>query len=345
MNHEIYMQRCFDLARLGAGNVSPNPLVGAVLVYEDRIIGEGWHQHYGEPHAEVNAVASVRKEERHLIKDSTIYVSLEPCNIFGRTPPCTDLILKEGIKRVVISCIDHTPEVNGSGLERLEKAGVEVIHGVLKGKGERISAFRSVFTKLERPYVTLKFAQTKNGFMGESGKQIWISNLFSKRISHKLRSDYDAILVGTNTALVDNPQLNNRLWYGTSPLRILLDRELKVPKTNNIFSTDLKTIVISEKKPVDICNHIANYQLEFDENLIPELLKILAGEKITSLIVEGGAFTHNQFIEQNLWDEAWIFTSQKIINNGIEAPHISANKIGEWPLGNDSLQIFLNAFV
>lgn len=341
MTHQIFMQRCFDLARLGAGNVSPNPMVGAVLVYEGRIIGEGWHQQYGQAHAEVNAVNSVRAEERKNIPDSTLYVSLEPCNIHGKTPPCTSLILKEKIKKVVISCIDHTPEVKGGGVAILENAGVEVVHGVLEEKGKAISAFRNTFTERKRPFIQLKFAKSQNGYMGQSGRQVWISNLISKRLAHKYRSEYDAILIGTATALTDNPQLTNRLWYGKSPLRIVLDRLLYIPLNNQIYSEDAPTWVVTEKQaPLHSMNHVEYHQIQFDDDLIKKILSLLFENKKTSLIVEGGAFTLNQFIKKGFWDEAWVFTGKKVIENGILAPSVFGEVLGEWPLGDDLLTIF-----
>jgi diaminohydroxyphosphoribosylaminopyrimidine deaminase/5-amino-6-(5-phosphoribosylamino)uracil reductase len=343
MTHQIFMQRCFDLARLGAGNVSPNPMVGAVLVHEGRIIGEGWHQQYGQAHAEVNAVDSVRAEERKFIPDSTLYVSLEPCNVFGKTPPCTSLILKEKIKKVVISCIDHTPEVKGGGVAILENAGVEVVHGVLEKKGQAISAFRNTFTAKKRPFIQLKFAKSKNGYMGQSGQQVWISNLFSKRLAHKYRAEYDAILIGTATALTDSPQLTNRLWFGKSPLRIVLDRHLKIPFNNQVFSKDSSTWVVTEKEaPPHSMDHVQYHRFPFDENLIERILALLFENKKTSLIVEGGAYTLNHFIKKGFWDEAWVFTGKKMIEGGIVAPLVFGEVLGEWPIGGDLLTIFSN---
>ena len=336
---ELFMQRCFDLARLGAGHVAPNPLVGAVLVYNGRIIGEGWHQKYGYAHAEVNALKSVREEERCLVPDSTLYVSLEPCNIHGNTPPCTDLILRNKIKKVVISCIDHTPGVKGRGVALLEQAGVEVVHSVLEEKGRKISAFRNTFTALERPYIQLKFARTPNGFMGKPGEQVWISNSFSKRLAHKIRSHYDAILVGTQTALIDNPALTNRLWSGKSPLRIVLDKTLKVPTSHTIFNKAAKSWVITEL-PVPVHeDHLTYHCLAFDDLLPDNLLKLLAAHRVTSLIIEGGAFTLNQFISKNLWDEAWIFTGERLIENGIPAPTLFGQEIAHHKIGSDMLTI------
>ncbi|RMF32110.1 MAG: bifunctional diaminohydroxyphosphoribosylaminopyrimidine deaminase/5-amino-6-(5-phosphoribosylamino)uracil reductase RibD, partial [Bacteroidetes bacterium] len=229
VSDEVFMRRCFDLARLGAGRVSPNPMVGAVLVYEGRIIGEGWHRRYGGAHAEVNALASVAPSDRALIRRSTLYVSLEPCCIHRKTPPCTNLILREGIPRVVVSCLDPTPEVNGRGLELLREGGVEVRVGVLEEEGRRLIRFREAFVRHGRPFVLLKFACSRDGFLGKPGEQIWISNPWTKRWVHRCRAAADAILVGTRTARTDNPQLTTRLFFGDSPLRIVLDRRLTLP--------------------------------------------------------------------------------------------------------------------
>ena len=342
LNHQVFMRRCFDLARLGAGSVSPNPMVGAVLVYENRIIGEGWHQKYGGAHAEVNAVNNVKEADRHLIKASTIYVSLEPCNIHGNTPPCTGLIIKEGIKKVVISCIDTTPEVKGLGIEMLEQAGVEVEYGILESVGRKISAFRNTFTSKKRPFIQLKFAQSLNGFIGIPGQQVWISNLFSKRATHKMRAEFDAILIGTQTALTDNPQLSNRLYFGKSPLRVILDRNLTIPEDSEVFKGNNVTLIVTEQPtPVEV-GLIHYRQINFDDNLLNNLLVVLADMKVTSLIVEGGAFTLGQFIKHNLWDKAWVFTGNKVVENGIPAPKVSGHIAGTYPLGGDNLSIFYN---
>ncbi|MCB0519093.1 MAG: bifunctional diaminohydroxyphosphoribosylaminopyrimidine deaminase/5-amino-6-(5-phosphoribosylamino)uracil reductase RibD [Saprospiraceae bacterium] len=340
--NELYMHRCFDLARLGAGHVSPNPMVGAVLVHENRIIGEGWHRQYGKAHAEVNAVASVKPEDQHLIEKTTLYVSLEPCCIFGKTPPCTNLILEKKIPRVVISCLDQTPEVRGKGVDILRQNGVEVVTGILAKEGEVLSGIRNTFVARHRPYINLKFAQSSDGFMGKPGQQVWISNPFSKRLAHKWRSEFDAILIGTKTALMDNPQLNNRLWFGKSPLRILLDKKLAVPKSAHIYDATAKTLVVTEKVGYPVNENVEFLSLPFDENLLEKLLKYLFEKRITSLIVEGGSVTLSRFIEQGLWDEATVFTSKTHLLNGIKAPVIPVDPFQTFPLGTDTLTLYRN---
>lgn len=350
---ELFIQRCFDLARLGAGHVSPNPMVGAVLVYEDRIIGEGWHQKYGEAHAEVNAVKSVKPENQHLLSKATLYVSLEPCCIFGRTPPCTDLIIKHKIPKVVISCLDQTPEVAGMGVKILQEHGVEVKTGVLEEQGKELARFRNNFVTRQRPYIFLKFAQTLNGYMGLPNEQVWISNAFSKRLVHKWRSEMDAILIGSKTALVDNPQLTNRLYFGKSPLRIVLDRNLTLSKDLNIFDKSQKTLIVSEmpsnkeqatsdKYPA---TNIQCLQLNFDQDFLNQLLQHLHQQKITTLLVEGGARLLQSFIDQHLWDEAYVLVGDKTIEKGIPAPVLSGVVNARFALGKDQIIRYQNVYI
>jgi diaminohydroxyphosphoribosylaminopyrimidine deaminase/5-amino-6-(5-phosphoribosylamino)uracil reductase len=342
MNHQLYIQRCFDLARLGAGSVSPNPMVGAVLVYENRIIGEGWHQRYGQAHAEVNTVNSVRPEDRKWIEHSTLYVSLEPCCIYGNTPPCTDLILRYKIPKVVISCLDHSPAVNGRGVEILKSAGVEVISGILEEKGDALSAIRNTFVSARRPYIVLKFARSKDGFLGANAQQTLITNSYSQRLVHKWRSELDAILVGTQTALIDNPKLNNRLWFGRSPLRIAFDRELRIPAGHFLLDGREKTWIVTEKSPTSSLPNLAYITLKFDVNLLPDLLNQLLERRISSLFVEGGARTLAGFIEGGWWDEARIFTGNKLLKNGISAPFVTGTLLEESTIGDDMLTIISN---
>lgn len=339
------MKRCFDLANLGAGSVSPNPMVGAVLVYKDRIIGEGFHEEYGKAHAEVNAVNSVQTKEKHLIKDATLYVSLEPCCIFGKTPPCTQLILDNKIKKVVIATLDKTPGVAGNGVKILEKAGIEVETNVLEKEGAYISRYRNTLVSKNRPYIILKFAKSSDGFMGNQKEQVWISNLFSKRYAHKGRSGIDAILIGTSTAKIDDPQLTNRYYFGKSPLRIVLDKDLKLSAQLKIYDDSVKTWIVTEQ--TENFQHSAfkqTYfiQLSFDENLLKKLMERLAEEKISSLLIEGGKYTLDSFLKLNLWDEAMVFRNKKMIYSGIKGPDVSGQMIDEYQIDDDELTFYSN---
>ncbi|MCC6725175.1 MAG: bifunctional diaminohydroxyphosphoribosylaminopyrimidine deaminase/5-amino-6-(5-phosphoribosylamino)uracil reductase RibD [Saprospiraceae bacterium] len=344
MTHEIFMQRCFDLARLGAGQVSPNPMVGAVLVHEDRIIGEGWHREYGKAHAEVNCLASVQEKDRDLIEKSTLYVSLEPCCFHGKTPACTDLILRSNIKKVVIACLDETPEVQGKGVAILRSAGIEVVEGVLANAPFKPSDFRNTFVAKQRPFIQLKFAKSVDGYMGVPGQQVWFSNHFSQVLAHKGRAEFDAILVGTNTALTDNPSLNTRHWFGKSPLRIVLDKQRKLGHDFNLLRSNQPTWVVCEQKlPLDAATDSLRFlELRFDETLLKNLLAELYQQRITSLIVEGGSQTIRHFIEQNLWDEAAIFSTPLRLGTGIAAPTPTGDEIARFSLGTDTLTLIRN---
>ncbi|MFK7936017.1 MAG: bifunctional diaminohydroxyphosphoribosylaminopyrimidine deaminase/5-amino-6-(5-phosphoribosylamino)uracil reductase RibD [Saprospiraceae bacterium] len=338
--HRKYIKRCFDLARLGAGSVAPNPLVGAVLVHQGKIIGEGWHKKYGDAHAEVNALANVADENRNLIIESTLYVSLEPCCIYGRTPPCTSLIINHKIPRVVISCLDQTPGVAGRGVELLREAGVEVITGILEKEGKALSQIRNTFVTTNRPYILLKWAQSADGFIGKSGEQVWLTQPITKRIVHKWRAETAAILVGTNTALTDNPQLTNRHYFGHSPLRIVLDRSAKIPFEHHLYAGTESTWMISEQiKPAGLHPTIEWKQLTFDDKLLQNLLELLAENGKSSLMVEGGSQLLNSFIKAGLWDEARIFTTKKSIHAGIAAPLIQGKRRSAVMIGLDKLEI------
>jgi len=353
--YEYYINRCFDLARLGAGSVSPNPMVGAVLVYNNRIIGEGWHQQYGQAHAEVNAVKSVSAKDQHLISQSTLYVSLEPCNIFGKTPPCTNLIIQNKIPKVVISCLDQTPEVAGKGVEMLRANGVEVVTGILEEAGKALSRFRNHFVTHHRPYIILKFAQTLNGKFGKANEQFWISNAYSKRLVHKWRSEADAILVGTNTAKIDNPELTNRLYFGKSPLRIVIDKHLQLPGNLHLFDQKHPTLVVTQATSFKLSTlqpstpdlHAATSKIEylsldFEQDFLSSFLKALHARKIAILLVEGGARLLNELIQNNLWDEANIFIGDRVLDQGIAAPLLSGEVKTRHRLGNDQIICYQN---
>jgi diaminohydroxyphosphoribosylaminopyrimidine deaminase/5-amino-6-(5-phosphoribosylamino)uracil reductase len=315
------MSRCLQLAKLGAGYVAPNPLVGAVLVYEDKIIGEGYHQKYGEAHAEVNCINNVSEENKFLIEKGTLYVSLEPCSHFGKTPPCTDLIIKNKIKKVVIGCKDIYKEVSGTGIQRLQNAGVEVITGILEKECIKFNKRFFTFHQKFRPYIILKWAQTANGKIGSAEKRILISNEYSNRLVHKWRSEEAAILVGTNTALQDDPLLTTRLWQGKNAVRIVIDKELKLPLPLNIFNIDANTFIYNLAKN-STGENLVYIKLE-NESFIDQMLQSLFEMNIQSVMIEGGAKTLQSFIDESLWDEARVITNEElIIENGIAAPEM-----------------------
>jgi diaminohydroxyphosphoribosylaminopyrimidine deaminase / 5-amino-6-(5-phosphoribosylamino)uracil reductase len=315
------MSRCLGLAKLGAGNVAPNPMVGAVLVYEDKIIGEGYHQKYGEVHAEVNCINNVEEENKFLIEKSTLYVSLEPCSHFGKTPPCADLIIRNKIKKVVIGCKDIYKEVSGTGIQRLQNAGTEVITGILEKECIKLNNRFFIFHQNFRPYILLKWAQTANGKIGSSEKRILISNEYSNRLVHKWRSEEAAILVGTNTALHDDSLLTTRLWQGKNAVRIIIDTKLKLPSFLNIFNTDARTLIYNLAKNSTEKN-LVYIKLE-SKNFIEQMLQSLFEMNIQSVMIEGGAKTLQSFINAGLWDEARIITNEELlIENGLAAPEM-----------------------
>ncbi|WP_374951016.1 bifunctional diaminohydroxyphosphoribosylaminopyrimidine deaminase/5-amino-6-(5-phosphoribosylamino)uracil reductase RibD [Mucilaginibacter sp.] len=344
--HEIYMQRCLELAALGAGWVSPNPMVGAVIVHEGKVIGEGYHQRYGKAHAELNAVNMViSKYDNHidLLKDSTIYVSLEPCAHYGKTPPCADLIIKHRIKTVVVGCRDPFPAVDGKGIEKLMNASIEVITGVLEHECQWLN--RRFFTRVQkqRPYIILKWAQTADGYFAPAnGSQYWITGPAAKKMVHAWRAEEDAILLGKNTALADNPQLNVRLVDGKSPKRVVIDRRLELNAGLNVFDQTVETLVFNEIK-TDIDGRIKYIALEDFDRYVPQyILFQLYLQDIQSVIIEGGAHTLQTFIQDGLWDEARIFTGKTVLTNGIKSPFVNGGNGGEYIVGADKLQIFYN---
>jgi diaminohydroxyphosphoribosylaminopyrimidine deaminase / 5-amino-6-(5-phosphoribosylamino)uracil reductase len=341
---EKYMQRCLDLAALGLGTVSPNPMVGAIIVHDGQIIGEGYHEIYGQAHAEVNAVNQVLANHANaedLLRNSTIYVSLEPCAHYGRTPPCADLIIKHRIPRIIVGCRDPFEQVNGKGIEKLQEAGLEVTTGVLENECKWLN--RRFFTRVQqkRPYVILKWAQTADGFFAPADKsQLWITGGESRRLVHKWRSEEDAVLVGKNTVFVDNPQLNTRYWPGKSPKRVVIDRKLELPQNLNIYDQRIETLIFNEVK-TGIERKIKYIALEDFERFVPQyILFQLYLQDIQSVIIEGGAHTLNSFIEAGLWDEARVFTGNTVLERGIKAPNITGTAVEQLTIGKDQLQIF-----
>lgn len=324
MNDEFYMRRCFELAKKGLGNVAPNPMVGAVIVHNDKIIGEGYHRKYGEAHAEVNAVNSVK--DKSLLKDSTIYVSLEPCSHWGKTPPCAKLLVESQFKRVVISNFDPFPEVSGRGIKMLRDAGIEVVTGVLEKEGYEINKRFFTFHTKHRPYIILKWAQSNDGFIaGKGGKQVMISTEETRRTVHRWRSEEMGILVGSNTAILDNPSLTVRYWHGKNPTRIVLDRELRVPKENKVFDKSAPTLLFTTKEATGYPENVKiikmnTCQQQFD---IEEVMTELYNQKIQSVIVEGGKQILESFLKLHLYDELRIETNKNLmIGEGIKAPRL-----------------------
>lgn len=343
-NHEKFMQRCFELAGKGLGNVAPNPLVGCVIVSNEKIIGEGYHQKYGEAHAEVNAINSVKNKE--LLKSSTLYVNLEPCSHFGKTPPCADLIIENKVPHVVISSGDPYPEVAGKGIEKLKKAGINVETGILKDENEWLNRRFFTFQKKHRPYVILKWAKTNDGFIDvERSNNVpniyWITDETCRIIVHKWRSEEQALLIGTTTAANDNPNLTVRSWNGKNPLRIILDRNHSLPESLNVFNKEANTIVFSEKEKKSE-QSIEYFTIKFNSNLLPEILRELYRRNIQSIIVEGGAKTLQSFIDKNLWDEARVFTSDIKFEKGLKSPVLNSMAISSEHINNNLIEIFIN---
>ena len=364
------MQRCLELAKLGAGYVAPNPMVGAVLVYNDCIIGEGWHQQFGEAHAEVNCISSVMEEDEHLICQSTLYVSLEPCAHFGKTPPCTDLIINCKIPKVIIGCLDPFIEVNGKGIEKLKAAGVEVEVGIAEIECKELNKRFFTFHTQHRPYIILKWAQTGDGkiapptpargaldseygkdilffedskapLAGVGGLRLHISNEYTNRLVHQWRSEEAAILIGTNTALLDNPELTTRWWPGNSPIRLIVDMELKLPSSLKIFNQQVRTIIFNTIKQEEDGN-LLYYKIANDVNLVQQIINALYQLEIQSVILEGGAKLLQSFIDEGMWDEARIIKNEElIINNGLNAPVLNGGKkIVEQKLLSDIIEIY-----
>lgn len=318
---EKYMSRCLQLAKLGAGKVAPNPMVGAVLVYGNSIIGEGYHKKFGEAHAEVNCLNSVKESNKASIEKSTMYVSLEPCSHYGKTPPCSDLIIQKKIKKVVIGCNDIFEKVNGAGIERLRNAGVEVVTGILEKESKELNKRFFTFHQKKRPYIILKWAQSANGKIGSANRRIFISNEYTNRLVHKWRSEEAAILVGRNTVLDDDPSLTTRFWKGNNPVRVIIDPGLKLPSSRKVFNSEAKTIVYNFSRTGTEGN-VQFIGLQ-KENFLQHLLLSLYQNDLQSVLVEGGAKTLQSLIDTGLWDEARVITNREmIIEKGIQAPEM-----------------------
>jgi len=342
--HEIYMKRCLQLAKNGLGTTYPNPLVGSVIVHNGKIIGEGWHKKAGEPHAEVNAINSVKN--KNLLAESTIYVNLEPCSHFGKTPPCANLIIEHKIPKVVIGCMDSYSEVAGKGIEKLTNAGCNVTLNVLEKECLEINKRFFTFHNKKRPYIILKWAETADGFIAplvkDSKTSIAISNTYSRQLVHKYRTEEQAILVGTNTVLNDNPSLDARDWFGNNPTRIILDKTNKIPTDFHIKNTKNPTIIFTEEEN---CLNSENCIYEFcifDTLLISNILNNLYDKNIQSIIIEGGSITLQQFIDNNLWDEARIFISENNIEEGIKKPNFNFHANQDVKIKNNQLKIYTN---
>jgi diaminohydroxyphosphoribosylaminopyrimidine deaminase/5-amino-6-(5-phosphoribosylamino)uracil reductase len=316
---EFYMQRCLQLAKLGAGNVAPNPMVGAVLVYEGRIIGEGYHRQYGFAHAEVNCVHSVKPADKHLIPASTMYVSLEPCAHYGKTPPCAELIISQQISTVVIGCVDTFSQVAGKGIDMLKAAGITVRTGVLEAAARELNSRFFTFHEQKRPYIILKWAQNADGFMaGADGRPVRISNSLTDRLVHRWRSEEMGILVGTNTAVADNPRLNNRLWTGKDPVRIVIDRTLKTPRDYHLWHGPATLFITGKQAEKQGTAEMAT--ADFAQPLLPQLMNILHDRRILSVLVEGGAHVLREIITAGLWDEARVIIGNNPLAQGVKAP-------------------------
>jgi len=345
--HEKYIKRCIQLAKNGKGTSYPNPMVGSVIVYNDTIIGEGWHKKAGESHAEVIAINSVK--DKSLLKKATIYVSLEPCSHYGKTPPCANLIVESGIKKVVIGIIDSNSKVSGRGILHLQKNGCDVIVGVLQQECFDLNRRFFTFHTKKRPFIILKWAETKDGFLdknrGEKNDKSpnWISNPYSQQFVHKMRAEEQAILVGTNTALIDNPSLTVRSWVGENPIRIVLDRVSKIPTNYNLLSDGIKTIVFSEvKHSVDSFGNVIFERIDFSKNVPEQICEVLYKYEIQSVIIEGGSQTLQSFINANLWDEAFVFVGTTNFKDGLKAPEIKKVPIEIRKISNDTLKIYKN---
>lgn len=340
MNHETYIKRCIELANKALGNTYPNPLVGAVIVHNEKIIGEGYHKKAGEPHAEINAINSVKNPE--LLPESTIYVSLEPCAHFGKTPPCSLKLREIGFKKVVMGSMDSHDKVNGKGKKILEEAGIETTSGILEEECRNLNKRFFTFHEKKRPYLILKWAESADGFMDKDFQPTKISNELASQFVHQMRSEEHAILVGTNTALSDNPSLTTRLVEGRNPVRILIDLDLKVPATFNIFNEEAPTLIINTQKEAEE-GHLTYIKVT-REHFLQDLLDQIYQHQIQSVLIEGGRFTLQQFIDAELWDEAIVIKNENlIIGNGTPAPKLLKKHSAEKTIRDNIMYFYKNS--
>lgn len=343
-----FMARAIQVAKNGLGTTAPNPSVGAVIVYDNKIIGEGYTSAYGGPHAEVNAIQSVA--DTSLLKEATLYVTLEPCSHFGKTQPCADLIVKHKIPKVVLGLLDPNQKVAGKGIQKLKDAGCEVIASVLEKECREHHKRFLTFQEKKRPYIILKWAETLDGFIApsttkrkENPEPYWIASLYSRQIVHQWRAEEQAILVGTNTVLADNPKLDVRHWKGKNPFRIILDRSLKIEGEYSILDGNMATLILTEV--TDKSKYQAGIEyavIDFSKDLAQKICSILWEQNLTSVLIEGGGQTLQTFLDANLWDEARIFTGNTTFKEGIKAPVISGNHIESIKIGADTLKTYRN---
>lgn len=340
-----FMKRCLKLAKKGAGSVAPNPMVGCVVVHKGKIIGEGYHEKYGEAHAEVNAIRSVKSQE--LLKESTLYVTLEPCAHHGKTPPCSDLIVEKKVPKVVIGTIDPFAEVAGRGIEKMQKAGIQVELGLMEKDCRELNKRFFTFHQKHRPFIILKWAQTTDGFIDidretkNFGEPTWITGPEALLRVHQLRAIENAIIVGTHTAEKDDPSLTVRHCEGTNPLRLVLDKNLRLPLQLKLFNSDSETIIINSFRNKKKGN-LEFIRVDYTQNILPQVLEILYQKEKLSLIVEGGRTLLQSFIDQQLWDEAHVYTGNKLFKSGVKAPQLNGIPVKLEKMGQDTLEIFHN---
>jgi len=343
--NEYYIKRCLQLARNGLGSTYPNPLVGCVIVHDNKIIGEGWHRRAGEAHAEVKAIQSVKNKS--LLKSSTLYVTLEPCSHFGKTPPCSDLIIDKKIPNIVIGTIDPFAKVAGMGVKKLLSAGRNVIVGVCEDECEELNKRFFTFHRKKRPYIILKWAVTQHGFLApkdqNQGEVFWITNAYSQQLVHKWRSEEQAILVGTKTAAKDNPKLNVRHWFGKSPMRVVIDKTLKLPSHLSLFDDSISTLVFHQRNTqAQNENNLKLKAIDFEKHSVTQIMEELYNNNLQSVIIEGGSKTLQTFIDSNLWDEARVFVGENKIDKGIKGPIFNKEATTSIDVEGDLLNYYYN---